>query len=197
MALSISQIVASSYNAVLTEMRRGANQWAESAFMRELERQNGVTRLSLGPVIECTLDWRPNPGAAFLATDMDTVSLAKTDVLSAASYTPAELSVPMVWSKGDDAKNPNENQKVPLTRSIMENAINARDNIIEQALFGTTTNGFLGLKTILQSSGQGIVGGIDASTETFWRHYVGVWNSGTDIDSALTTAWNAASKGSG
>jgi len=197
MALSISQIVASSYNAVLTEMRRGANQWAESAFMRELERQNAITRLSLGPVIEATLDWRPAPGAAFLVTDMDTVSLAKTDVLTAATFTPAELSVPIVWSKGDDAKNPTENQKVPLARSLMENGINAHDNLIEQALFATTTNGFLGLKTHVPVSGQGVDGGIDSATETFWRNYTGIWNSGTDIDAALTTAWNAASKGSG
>jgi hypothetical protein len=197
MPLSISQIVAASYNAVLTEMRKAANQWNESAFMRECERMNAITRLSLGPVIECPLDWRPNPGQAFLVTDMDPVSLAKTDVLSAATYTPAELSVPIVWSKGDDAKNPTENQKVPLVRSLMENAINSHDDAIEEALFATTTNGFLGLQTLVPDTGLGVVGGIDANTETFWRNYTATYTDGTNIEAAMTTAFNAAAKGSG
>jgi hypothetical protein len=120
MPLSISQIVAASYPAVLAEMRKPANQWAESAFLNELERQGAIKRTSLGPTIEAPIDWQRNPGTDFLATDLTSTSLTKTDVISAASYSVAELSVPVVWSKGDEAKNPSENQtRAPLVGSTL------------------------------------------------------------------------------
>jgi len=198
MALTISQILAVSYPAVLAEQRKAANQWNESAFMRELERQGAIVRQSLGPTIECPLDYRRNPGTDFLATDMTEVSQAKTEVITAASYTPAELSVPVVWSKGDDAKNPSENQKIALVKQLLENAINSHDDAIEEALFTTTTDGFLGLRTLVPDSGQGTVGGIDSGTETFWRNPNGDYAAaGTDIESVFTTVWNSAAKGSG
>jgi hypothetical protein len=40
--LTIAQIVAVSYPAVLAEMRKTHNQWAESAFMGELQKQGFV-----------------------------------------------------------------------------------------------------------------------------------------------------------
>ena len=48
MALTISQIVAASYNAVLADQRGAHNQWADSSFLTELERQGGVIRKQLG-----------------------------------------------------------------------------------------------------------------------------------------------------
>ena len=45
MALTIGQLAAASYPAVLAEKRKGANQWNESAAMRELEKQGAVKRL--------------------------------------------------------------------------------------------------------------------------------------------------------
>lgn len=98
MALDISQIVAASYPAVLSEMRKGANQWSESAALRELERQGAIQRISLGESIEVPLDYRPNPETGVLASDQDTASLMKTEVLTAASYSIAQMSVPVVWT---------------------------------------------------------------------------------------------------
>lgn len=198
MALSISQIVAASYPAVLNEARKPSNQWMENAVLREMERQGMIKRKSLGTTIDVTLDYRANTGVDFLATDLTAMSLSKTDVLTAASYAIAELSVPVVWSKGDDAKNPSENQKVALVKSILENGINSHDDKIESALFGTTDDGFTGCQTVIPDSGQGTVGGIDASTETMWRNTSSTYAlDGSDIEAALTSAWNAVSKGSG
>jgi hypothetical protein len=100
MSLNIEQIVAASYPAVLAELRKPENQWAESAAMRELERQGAIDRVSLGESIETPLDYRPNPDTAVLASDQDTASLLKTEVLTSASYPIAQISVPVVWTKG-------------------------------------------------------------------------------------------------
>lgn len=198
MALTISQMAAVSYPAVLNEMRKGANQWNESAFMRELERQGAIVRKSLGSTIDVALDYKRNPGTDFLATDLTSTSLSKTEVLTAASYAIAELSVPVVWSKKDEVQNPSENQKIALVKQLLENGINSHDDAIEEALFASSaTDGFNSLPVLFPTSGQGTVGGIDASTETFWRHTATTYTGSSDIEAGLTTNYNASAKGSG
>lgn len=198
MALTISQIVASSYNAVVTESRKPFNQWAESAFLNELERQGAVKRIPGGPQIEVPLDYRRNPGSVFLVNDLDPMVMGKTDVITAAVYDHAQLSIPVVWSKGDDARNPEENQKIDFTAALLTNAQDSHDDMIEQFIFGTTNNGFLGLQTLIADNGQGIVGGINSAVDTFWRNISGTFAlAGTDIVAKMILAWNQASKGTG
>jgi hypothetical protein len=196
MALSISQMAAVSYPAVLNEMRKPENQWAENAFLREFERQGGIKRESLGPTIEATLDYQRNPNAEFLATDLQTTSLSKTEVITAASYTPAEISVPVTWSKKDEVQNPSENQKVALVKSLLENGINSHDDLLEQAFFAATaTNGFASLISYFPTSGQGSVGGVDSATETWWRHPQNTYVDDTDIEAGMTLTWNQCEQG--
>lgn len=200
MSLSIDQITSVSYPAVLAEMRKAENQWAENAALRELEKQGAIDRVSLGPTIECPLDYRVNPDTAILAGDQDEASLVKTDVVTAASYSVAQLSVPVVWTKGDDAKNPTENQKIALVKQILENGINSHDDLIEQCIFTSSTSGgdeLNGLDTLVPTSGQGTVAGIDASVETWWRNYADTYTDASDIEATFTTVFNRAMKGSG
>jgi hypothetical protein len=44
--LTIAQITAVSYEAVFQNLQKVSNQWAESAFLRELERQGAITVVS-------------------------------------------------------------------------------------------------------------------------------------------------------
>jgi hypothetical protein len=200
MALTIDQITAVSYPAVLAEMRKAANQWAENAALREMERQGVIQRVNLGPTIECPLDYRVNPDTAVLASDQDEASLVKTDIGTSASYSVAQISVPVVWTKGDDAKNPTETQKVALVKQLLENGINSHDDLIEQLIFTSSTAGgdeFNGLNSLVTTSGTGTVGGIDASVETWWKNYSDTYIDTSDIEATFTTAYNKAMKGSG
>ena len=86
MALTIGQIAAISYPAVLADNRKAANQWSESAFLRELERQGAIVRKSLGSTIEAPLDYRRNPGAGFLTSPLQPTSLSETEIVTAAQY---------------------------------------------------------------------------------------------------------------
>ena len=200
MALSIEQIAAVSYEAVLAEMRKPENQWAENAAMREFQRQGMLERVAYGPTLEVPLDYRANPDTAILATDQDAAPLLKTEVITAASYSIAQLNVPVTWTKGDDAKNPAENQKVDFVKAILENGINSHDDLCEQSIFTTSAAGgdeLLGLDTLVPDSGQGTVGGIDASTEAWWQNFADTYTDETDIEAAMTEAWNTAAKGTG
>jgi membrane-bound inhibitor of C-type lysozyme len=200
MSLSIEQIAAVSYPAVLAEMRKAANQWVENAALREMERQGVIQRISLGATIEAPLDYRQNPDAAVLASDQDEASLVKTEVVTSASYAVAQLSVPVVWTKGDDAKNPTENQKIALVKQLLENGINTHDDLIEQCIFTTSTAGgdeLNGLSDLVTTAGTGVVGGIDSSVETWWKNYGDTYTDASDIEATFTVAYNKAAKGSG
>lgn len=181
-------------------MRKPANQWMESAATREMERQGAIEHISLGPTIEVPVDYRPNPDTAVLASDQDTASLLKTEVLTSASFTPAQINVPITWTKGDEAKNPTDNQKIALVKSLIENGINSHDDLIEQSIFTDSAAGgdeLQGLATICPTSGAGTCGAIDSAVETWWANYSGTYVDDTDIEAAFTVAWNTVSKGSG
>jgi hypothetical protein len=193
----VSQIVAASYAAIVAEARKAANQWAESAYMREMERQGAVDRINFGSQIEAPLDYQPNPGTAFLASSLQPTSLAETEVVTDAVYSIAELSIPVTWSKKTEAQNPSENQKIALVKQLVTNGLDSHDNAVEQAFFVANTNGFLGLPTHITSAGTGSDGGIDSSTDVFWKNKTATYVDDTDIESAMTSAWNAATKGSG
>lgn len=197
MALSVSQMVASSYNAVRAEARKAHNQWAESAFMREAERQNMVVRISFGVQIEAPLDYQRNPGAQFLATPLQQLSSSETEVVTSAVYDFAEIGVPVVWSKRTEGSNSSENQKIDLVKQLLMNGFDSHDDLIEQYVWQTSTNGFLGLLTHVPDSGQSSDGGIDSTGETFWRSQQATYVDDTDINAAFTSVWNATTKGSG
>lgn len=196
MAVTISQILASSYAGVANERKKPENQWAESAFMKALERIGAIKYVNFGPTIEETLDYRRNAGAAVLSTDLQPMSLTKTEVLTAASYTPASVSVPVVWSLEDEAKNPTENQKVDFVDALLNNQLDSHDDLLEETLF-TGSNGVIGLDTMLSNTGVGTIGGIDASVETWWGNQYDTFVDDTDIEAGATSVWNGCAKGSG
>lgn len=198
MALTIGQLATISYPAVLADKKKPENQWAENSLLDALEKMGMLERRNLGSTIDVPLDYRRNPGTDFLATDLTPTSLAKTEVMTTASFAVAELTVPVVWSKKDDAQTPSENAKIAFTTALLENAIQSHDDALEEALFSTSTDGFLGMSTIIPASGQGTVGGIDSGTETMWRNQADTYLAdGSDMEAVLTTLWNSASKSTG
>lgn len=198
MALSITDIVAASYDAVLGEKRKPANQWAENAVLRFMDKKGFIKHVDLGATIETPLDYQINAGAAFLATDVTATSLSKTSVLGAASYSIAELSVPIVWSKKDEATNPSQNQKIAYVKSLLENGISSHDDKLEAALLAATaTEGFNSIPVIVTEDGTGTVGGIVAGTDTMWKNQFDDYGAETDLNLTLAQMYNAAAKGSG
>jgi hypothetical protein len=197
MALTISQLLAASHDEVLSKIP--VNQWSDQTAMQALEKGGFIKRINGSPAIEEPLDYQSNPDAEFLADDFQTVGMSKTEVLTAASYSPAVLSVPVKWSKADDGKNPEANQKVNIVKSLLENAAQSHDEMIEETLFAAAvTDNFNPLPVLIPTDGQGTIGGIGADVETWWRNQAGTYSSDfSDIEATLTTLWNAAGKGSG
>lgn len=200
MALSVEQISAVSYPAVLAELRKPQNQWVENAALRELEKMGFIQKVSLGENIECPLDYRSNPDTAVLASDQDSASLLKTEIITSAVYDIAQLNVPVTWTKGDEAKNPSETQKIALVKALLQNAIDSHDDLLEQRIFTSSSVGGVeinGLADLIPTNGQGTVGGIDASVETMWRNQADTFFDGSDIEASMTDVYNSCAKGTG
>ena len=201
MALTVEQIAAVSYPAVLAELRKPANQWAENAALRVMEKKGFIKRVNFGENIEVPLDYRPNPDIAVLVNDEDQHALIKTEVITSAVYDIAQISEPVKWTKFDDLRNPSENQKIDFVKHLLTNAIDSHDDLIEQLIFTSSTAGGVevnGLDVLVPTSGQGNPGGIDASTETFWRNHADTYLAdGSDIEAVMTEAFNECLKGSG
>lgn len=197
MALSVSQMLAVSFPAVVNERDKAANQWAESAFMHEMDRQGMIKRISMGPTIEATLDYQRNPGTVVLTSHLQTLDMTETEVITAAVATPAEISVPINWSTFSEVVNSTEVQKIALVANLIENGLESHDDIIEQIIFAASTNGFIGLLTHAPISGQGSDEGIDSALEVWWRSQTATYTGSTDIQAAFTTVDTACQKGSG
>ena len=183
-----------------SDMRKTFNNWASNAALRALEKAGFIQRVGLGPTIEIPVDYRSNPDTAVLVGDQDTASLVKTDVLTAASYDVAQMNVPVTWTKGDDAKNPSENQKIAFVRALLENGITSHDDLLEQRIFTSSTAGgteINGLNDLINSAGTGTVGGINSTTETWWRNQFDTFTDGSDIEAAMTEMFDNCAKGSG
>lgn len=201
MTLTISQIIASSYPAVIVDKKKPENQWAESSLLRAMQSMGMIVSKNLGPTIEATFDWRRNAAAEVLASDLATTTLTtKTDVIGTASYVVGQMRVPVIWSKGDDAKNPEENQKIDLVASLLDNGIQSHDDLLEATLFTTSAAGgdeIIGFSTLLATDGLGTIGGVNASTETFWRNKVDGYTGGDDLEAGLESLWVRCEKGTG
>jgi hypothetical protein len=199
MALTINQIAASSYPDVVADARKPENQWEENAAMREFERQGFIVKRSFGETIQIPLDYRRNPGSTFLANSLQAVSKSRTEVITAASYDIAQVSVPVVWSKMDEVQTPSVNAKINYTDSLIRNGLSSFDEMFEEALFATSaTQGFQSFNTLIPTSGQGTIGGIAAADETWWRNPNDTYLAdGSDMEAVFTELWNTAGKGSG
>jgi hypothetical protein len=190
MAIPFTQQVAATYDAVINEKNRGAVQWSDTSALNVLEDMGGVKRVPGGATPSATLDYRQNQGGDFLASDTTATSTGKTEVLTQTSSVWVPLVVPTNWSITDEELNSDSNQKVPLIASIVDNAIQTHDYMIEQALFATTggTDGFQTLVDVFTEDGTGTVQGIIAGTETWWASQFKDW--GSDTGATLLADYN-------
>ena len=196
MALSIKDIAAASFPMILE--KKAANQWAESALLRTMQKQGFIKRRGLGETIDATLDYVANAGGEFLATDITATSLSKTSVLGAASYAIAEISVPVVFTKKDEARNASDTRKVNYVTSLLANGVETHDDLLEAALVAASaTQGMESLPTLISNDGTGTIGGIIAGTDTMWKNQFEDYTDATALLADMGAVFRACAKGSG
>lgn len=102
----------------------------------------------------------------------DPLNIAGSDVFSAAKYDWVQAAVAVTASGRELRMNSGKNRIIDLMKARTKNAMKTAANNMSIDLYssGALTNQLGGLAHIIQTDGQGTVGGIDSSTYTFWMN---------------------------
>lgn len=174
-----------------------------NALMKYMKRRGNTSSEDGGLTIVTPLDYAAN-GTYQRYSDWDTLNISQSDVISAAEYQWRQIAINCVASGRELRINSGPNAIVKLATARMKNAIRTFNNNFSNDLYssGALTNQINGLQALVADSGAGTVGGIDASTWTFWQNKVfdlsvnAVTLSATTIEnSAMLPLWLQLDRG--
>ena len=165
---TVSQLVAttlSNYHKQFADNVSNSN--AVTALLRE---GNRIRVIEGGKQISCPLTYAEETFLWYVGTQL--LSRATKETISEADYAPATAVASVTLSGPDLAMNRSRERILNLLEGKLDNAQATMKNNITKAVYGdgTVTNSFAGLKAFVTQDGLGIVGGIDASTWTFWKN---------------------------
>jgi hypothetical protein len=144
-----------------------SNSNAVTALLRE---GNRVRVIEGGRSISCPLTYAEETFAWYLGTEL--LSRATKETISEAQYDPANAVASVTLSGPDLAKNRSRERILNLLEGKLDNAEATMKNNITKAVYGdgTVAKSFVGLKGFVTPDGLGTVGGINATTWTFWKN---------------------------
>ena len=118
-----------------------------------------------------------------------------SDVLTSAKYEWQQVALHVTASGKELRMNSGKNAMINLVKSRKKNAMNTAKNQFSVDLYsdGTESNQIGGLANLIQTNGQGTVGGINSATYTFWRNQFKEM-TGTNTAAAPSVANAAAMK---
>jgi len=95
-----------------------------------------------------------------------------SDVLTSAKYEWQQIALHVTASGKELRMNSGKNAMINLVKARKKNAMNTAKNQFSVDIYsdGTESNQIGGLANIIQTNGQGTVGGINSATYTFWRN---------------------------
>jgi hypothetical protein len=197
--IPFEQHLAATYDKTVLDRNRSADQWSDSSFLKGLEETGGLERVSGGDDLKLILNYRQNPAAGTLATDVTPTSTTKTEVLTMAEADWAIVQAPINWSFRDEDLNTGRERRIDLVSELTDNALTSHDEVIEDACFAATaTDGLESLQTLFTENGGGTIQLINSDVETWWKNQFKDW--GTDTGATLladyTTLYNSCAKGS-
>lgn len=126
-------------------------------------------------------------------SDWDALDISASDVISAAEYNWRQIAINVVASGRELRINSGSERIIKLAAARIKNAIRTFNNNFSTDLYsdGTATNQINGLQAIVADVNTNTVGGINATTFTFWQNQVydasdnSVTPSATTIENGL------------
>jgi hypothetical protein len=168
-------------NAVFTEMvtttarnhptEVSDNVSTNNAFYSRLKKRGKIKALSGGYEIVRPLDYAEN-STYQRYSGFDTLNVNASDVLTAVKFDWVQAAITVVASGRELRMNSGKEQLIDLAAAKMKNALRTAANNMSIDLYsnGALANQMGGLANIIQTNGQGTVGGINSTTYTFWRN---------------------------
>jgi hypothetical protein len=142
-----------------------------NALFRFLKDKNKIETESGGYEIVRPLEYAEN-GTFQRYSGYDTLSVAASDVISAAKYDWAQAAIHVTASGRELRMNNGPEQMINLVKARIRNAMNTAANNMSVDIYsdGAISNQIGGLALLVQAAGAGTVGGIAAATYTFWAN---------------------------
>jgi hypothetical protein len=161
---------------VSTTMRNSAKDVADNvsknnALMNRLKKKNNFRELDGGYEIQVPIEYGEN-GTYQRYTGFDTLNTNASDIITSAKYDWAQVALHVVSSGKELRMNAGRNAMINLAKTKKANALKTAANNFSIDLYsdGSLTNQIGGLANIIQSNGQGTVGGLNSALFPFWRN---------------------------
>lgn len=157
-----------------------------------LQKKGHTEIVSGGYEIQRALDYAEN-GTYQRYSGFDQLSTEASDVITSAKYPFQQVAMHIVTSGRELRMNSGKEQMKSLAKLKRANAYRSIANNFAVDVYsdGTEANQINGLANLIQTDGNGTVGGIDASTWAFWRNQFKEM-TGTNL-AATPNATNSAS----
>ncbi|MCP2134595.1 hypothetical protein J2S28_001647 [Rhizobium sp. SLBN-94] len=161
---------------VSTTLRNSARDVADNVsknnmLMNRLKKKGKFVDLDGGYEIQVPLEYAEN-GTYQRYSGFDTLNTNASDVITSAKFDWAQVAIHVVASGKELRMNAGKSQMINLAKSKKANALKTAANNFSIDLYsdGSLSNQVGGLASIVQSNGQGTVGGIDSAIFPFWRN---------------------------
>ncbi len=174
-----------------------------NALLKYIMKRGNYVREDGGLSIATPLDYQTN-GTYQRYSDWDILSIAQSDVITAAEYAWKQIAINVVASGRELRINSGESRIINLVKARIKNAIRTFNNNFSSDMYsaGTLTNQVNGLQAIIADTNTNSVGGIDANLWTFWQNTVlsagsvSVTPSATTIENGMMLpAWLTVDRG--
>jgi len=161
---------------VSTTLRNSAKDVADNvskhnALLNVLKEKGRIIDLDGGYEIQIPLEYGEN-GTYTRYGGFDTLNTDASDIITSAKYDWAQIALHVVASGAEIRKNSGRSQMINLVKTKKSNALKTAANnfSIDAYSDGSLANQIGGMAQIIQTNGQGTVGGIDSATWAFWRN---------------------------
>lgn len=167
------------------------------------ERGNIKTDASGGYEIAIPLSYAEN-GSYQRYSGFDTLNQSNSDVISAAKFDWSQVALHVMASGRELRMNNSEERMINLVKARTDVAMATAANNMSVDLYsdGALTNQIGGLAHLITADGTGTVGGINASTYTFWKNKFNEVAAGggsaitfANLKAAMNTQWLAQNRG--
>ena len=182
---------------VTTTLRKSGTEVSDNvsnhnALLNVLKRKGKIKTVSGGYEIQEPLEYAEN-GTYQRYSGYEQLDTSASNVLTSAKYEWKQVALHVTASGREVRMNSGKEAMINLVKSRKKNAMNTAANQFSVDIYsdGSLSNPVGGLANLIQTDGTGTVGGINASTYSFWQNQFREM-TGTNL-AATPTAANATS----
>ncbi|WDR03628.1 phage major capsid protein [Devosia algicola] len=161
---------------VTTTLRHTATEVTDNvsnhnALLRKLKAKGKIKSVGGGYEAQIPLEYAEN-STYTRYSGYDTLNTNASDVITSAKYDWAQVALHVTASGKELRQNSGKEAMINLVKTRKANAMKTAANEFSKDLYsdGSLTNQIGGLANVIQTNGQGTVGGINSGTWDFWRN---------------------------